>query len=149
MNYDTLAAVCGFKSKASASTRWSEAKKKLNATFGGDGMVGDGAANGGDDDGDAAAATAAAATPKKTPKKRTAKEAGATADGGSKKRGRKSKAEIAALAAAAKGEGEDDEDSKAVIKAEDDGIDKLLSGSKQFSTMNGAGLIDADSDDEV
>lgn len=94
-----------------------------------------------------------AVTPKKTPKKRTAKEAGAT-DGTPKKRGRKSKAEIAAAAAAdaAKEENEDDEEGKAIIKKQEDsedGVDKLLPDAKEFSAMNGAGLIGADSDDEA
>ncbi|KAK4497533.1 hypothetical protein PRZ48_011984 [Zasmidium cellare] len=137
MNYDKLAQVCDFKSKASASTRWSEARKKLTATFGEDG-------NGNGD--------AATSPVKKTPKKRgAAKET----DGTPKKRGRKSKAEKDAIAAAAAEEDDDEEigspkkkvkkEVKAEAEDEDDGVGKLLSGAKEYSK----GLIEAGSDDEV
>lgn len=119
----------GYKTPASATTAYLNARKKL---------MGDAQPSAGTG---ATSTTSAPATPKSTGKKRAATKT--PADGSTKKRGRKSKAE---MQAAANGDGDDTETKTTKIKGEadvdedDDTIEKVLSGAQD--------LVDGDGDGE-
>ncbi|KAF2169543.1 hypothetical protein M409DRAFT_19955 [Zasmidium cellare ATCC 36951] len=123
IDYDRLAQECGL-AKSSANVLWNKLRRKLESANENGGAT----AAGGDGD--------AAATPKKkTPKKKTPKKEADGTDATPKKRGRKSKAEMAAIAAAAENGDEDDEE--------------MGSAKKKVKEEEGTGLIEADSDDEA
>lgn len=119
IDFEKLAELGGYKTKASANTAYWGLKKKL--------------LNGG--------TTTTTSPTKKTPKKRSATDDSADTPA-PMKRGRKSKAEIAAMTV----ETNDDEESEKEVKVKKeerrDSMEGLLSGAKQY-------LAGGEDDDEV